>query len=326
MTLELESKSNLPPLSESELQELLVNDPYLLTRPDLAGKIPDDFPIFAIAGAAYSGKDTVANFVIDYMNRLPRITLSSVPHADCLRGRFAFSLKKMIHAGFGIDIDNQFWIDRKEVVIESLGKTVRYMMQTLGTEWGRELIHENLWVLMTELRTQHARRVDGIEYLILPDYRFPNEGLFLEKYRAFVIHLERPDSKKPDNSGHMSETKMEVKDREYKIINDGTLDDLRLKVWAALDDYFNYYRDRFTNYLLPAVAPVSDKLKVALQEHAKNRTHDPETDKSTILWEPRVPKSARGEIAPVFSIDEIGFYSREELDKLRDVLSSDNKE
>ena len=59
--------------------------------------------------------------------------------------------------------------DLKEVPTSLLGgQEPRFAMQTLGTEWGRDLIASDIWV-------QTAIRRAGDQQTVITDVRFPNE-------------------------------------------------------------------------------------------------------------------------------------------------------
>lgn len=119
------------------------------------------FPVLiGLVGRKGSGKDTAAELLIDqgYQNV-----------------KFAGALKEMIRtllAYQGVDestIERMIEGDLKEVPTDYLGgHTPRFAMQTLGTEWGRDLIGKNFWVGTA------MRRADG-KPSVVTDVRFPNE-------------------------------------------------------------------------------------------------------------------------------------------------------
>jgi hypothetical protein len=121
--------------------------------------------LVGLIGRKGSGKDTAAAVLLDegYVNV-----------------KFAGALKDMIRcvlAYQGVDadtIERMIEGDLKEVPTEYLaGKTPRYAMQTLGTEWGRKLIDEGFWVGATMRR---VKTLLGIGHrVVVTDVRFPNE-------------------------------------------------------------------------------------------------------------------------------------------------------
>jgi hypothetical protein len=92
------------------------------------------------------------------------------------------------------DITEHVYGSRKEDIIPALGVSSRRVQQTLGTEWGRKLIAENLWVDIT-MAAANALISNG-ESVVIDDMRFPNE------FRAVDMHpvgstwrIVRPDAK-----------------------------------------------------------------------------------------------------------------------------------
>ena len=89
--------------------------------------------------------------------------------------KFAGALKDMIRvllAYQGVDpyiVERMVEGDLKEEPTAFLGgQTPRFAMQTLGTEWGRILIADDLWV-------KTAIRRAGDRETVITDVRFPNE-------------------------------------------------------------------------------------------------------------------------------------------------------
>lgn len=70
--------------------------------------------------------------------------------------------------------------DLKEAVIPELGVTSRHLQQTLGTEWGRDKVRQDLWVHITKLKVERAF-AEG-RSVVIDDMRFINE---LEMVRGF---------------------------------------------------------------------------------------------------------------------------------------------
>ena len=67
------------------------------------------------------------------------------------------------------------------------GRSPRHIMQTLGTEWGRNCIHEDLWVEVMRLRIQQA----NADTIIVDDLRFCNEAEMLLDLGARIFLVER---------------------------------------------------------------------------------------------------------------------------------------
>lgn len=117
------------------------------------------------------------------------------------------------------------------------GATPRHMLQTLGTEWGRQLVHPELWVRVCMRAADHARQ-NGYA-VVLSDVRFPNEAEALRERGGHVIEIERPDLPAPTD-GHASETPLPRDLIDYTVVNDGD----RAQLYSRLVDTLKAARVR----------------------------------------------------------------------------------
>lgn len=165
--------------------------------------------LFGIAGPARSGKDTVADFII------------------ALRGgrRYSFAdpIRNMLKA-IGIDMNQPYWQARKEQPIPILGVSPRRMMQTLGTEWGRQLIHPDLWLIIAE----GERALSKDEPMVISDVRFENEAAWIRNSGGRMIHVTRANAAKIEP--HASENGVGREPQDVVIENNGTLEQLYEKL------------------------------------------------------------------------------------------------
>lgn len=152
--------------------------------------------------------------------------------------KFADPLKNMIRAMYrtcGVDdvtIERKIEGDLKEEPCEWLaGKTPRYAMQTLGTEW-RNMIAEDLWAVMFKRAVESGNLGDRIA---CSDYRFPKEGESLDDLGAIKYRITRPTADAVDDEAaqHSSETLIDEIPTDLDIPNDGSVQDLR----EAVVDY-----------------------------------------------------------------------------------------
>ena len=60
-------------------------------------------------------------------------------------------------------------------------------MQSLGTEWGRETVNENIWVFAMQKQIERMSE----EIIIIDDLRFPNEANWVLVNRGRIIELKR---------------------------------------------------------------------------------------------------------------------------------------
>lgn len=124
--------------------------------------------------------------------------------------------------------------------------TPRLLLQLLGTECGRKIIHPNIWVntLMSEYKplvstqgvlmnlgmsTSQLEKIGKeipIEYpnWIITDVRFPNEVKAIESKGGVILRIDRPGIIRTDE--HESEVALDNYGFTHELTNNGTLDDL----------------------------------------------------------------------------------------------------
>lgn len=181
--------------------------------------MPYNKRVIAICGRAQSGKSTLA----EMMEAEAGYEIMS----------FADPIKNMLMS-MGRDLgmfERHLYgsnVDKNEPLEVLGGKSARFAMQTIGTEW-RELIDKNLWVNhlhMRLLKTKSNRTV-------IDDTRFEHEYKHLIDNGVLVIGIERP-GQGTSNGTHASET-WDFKSTGMPVIqNDGSLTDLWAKVQAYL--------------------------------------------------------------------------------------------
>lgn len=166
----------------------------------------------AFSGAKGSGKTTAADYLVQ--------------HHGFTRVSMATGLKKMMMA-LGCTED-QVYGDSKEVPNPLLcGKTTRHAMQTLGTEWGRELIGQDIWVNAAEYEIQ--RHLSDGHNVVCDDIRFPNERAMLDRLAGTMV-LVRRELVESGVDEHPSERHWRTMQHEAVIQNEGTMEDLFAKV------------------------------------------------------------------------------------------------
>lgn len=170
--------------------------------------------IIALAGPARSGKDTVAQYLIE------RHGFEAVAFADPLRAMLAE----------GFDLDDSHFHAHKEDPLPWLGLSPRRLLQTLGTEWGRSL-HPDIWVLLMQRRLDdYAGPEDRI---VITDVRFDNEADWVRQ-RGHLWHIQRPDPLRVGFSdtarAHASEAGVHKLPGDRLIYNDSTLEHLYAQI------------------------------------------------------------------------------------------------
>jgi len=143
--------------------------------------------LVGICGYAGSGKSTLAEqLAIRY---------------GYVRTSFATPLKEMLYT-----LCPRTDMDRKDVPTSYLcGKTPREALQFLGTEWGRYMIGEDLWVDQWQHRIGHQRSDGAWEWgyhkVVVDDVRFPNELNRIHSLGGSIVLVEGTNRK----SDHSSE-------------------------------------------------------------------------------------------------------------------------
>jgi len=175
--------------------------------------------ILGLAGYARSGKDTAGN-------ALEVIGWKRIAFADVLR-EFAYTLNPLIMSEWGKVtqlrwiIDEYGWDGYKRT---QWAENVRDLLQRLGTECGRELISQNVWVDAT------FNRMDSAFNYVITDVRFPNEASAILARGGSLLRIVRPGVG-PAN-GHKSETALDDwgLDTIVTIVNGGTQEQFEERV------------------------------------------------------------------------------------------------
>ena len=128
---------------------------------------------------------------------------------------FAAPIYDMLEvAGFGRPTTQA----QKEEVIPWLGVTWRHMAQTLGTEWGRNMVHPDLWRLIVNQRLE-VGFAQGARFVIT-DLRFENEAELVRKVGGQVVHLRGRREAATTNQAHQSEQPLAFHPGDLSLHND----------------------------------------------------------------------------------------------------------
>jgi hypothetical protein len=141
-----------------------------------------EFPqIIAFTGKKFAGKSTAANALIAAYSGLHWRKIS-----------FADPLRSMLLA-LGITAAEMADPILKETPHPLLcGKTPRFALQSLGTQWGRGQIGADLWLKAAERRLHLA--IEAGQTVAIDDARFDNEAQLIHRNGGIVIELRRTDN------------------------------------------------------------------------------------------------------------------------------------
>jgi hypothetical protein len=168
--------------------------------------------IIGLVGPMGSGKSVVAKIIEDYGYK---------------RVRFSAPLKNMFRA-IGLD-DKHIEGRLKEKPCDLLsGATPRHCMQTLGTEWARDMIAKNFWTNLWKAEvekhnTNSFLRGGSGGKVVAEDCRFPNEAIAIKQMGGEIWAVKRNGY---GYSGHSSETEMAEIQATKTVLNNGTIGDL----------------------------------------------------------------------------------------------------
>lgn len=187
-------------------------------------------PLIGINGLKSSGKDTVAERLIEKYN-YKYIS-------------FAAKLKESAASLWGFDpIKWEEWKNDSEVVISifSLSSadphesvTAREFLQRYGTESHRDIFGQGFWV-------EHALRGinPSLEKYVIPDTRFENEIDAIHNLGGIVVRIVRDEVE--SNDTHASEVPPPLHKIDYTIDNNGGLTDL----YKSVDDFEEWFNEDY---------------------------------------------------------------------------------
>jgi hypothetical protein len=118
------------------------------------------------------------------------------------------------------------WVDKHKYLPE-LGCTARWLLQTIGTEWGRQKIADDVWIRCWQARVERHDKV------VTDDVRFLNEAEAIKAAGGEMWKVVRRSA--VHDGSHESEGALDNWDGFDAVIdNDGSLEDFRRKIDALL--------------------------------------------------------------------------------------------
>lgn len=177
--------------------------------------------VLGINGYAGAGKDTLADLLVEHFG------FTKLAFADPMR-EMAAAIDPVV--GFTDDgpirytdaIEWHGYTDAKVMYPE-----VRQFLQRLGTEGGREVLGQNIWVDAAMERAQAHRRV------VFSDLRFRNEAQAVKDAGGKNIHIDRPGVKAAND--HPSEHDLDKWKFDLFVHNVSTPEDLipKMEQWFS---------------------------------------------------------------------------------------------
>lgn len=172
---------------------------------------PGPRQIIGLSGYAGSGKDTAAAALLED-------GWTRVSFADKLR-EFAYALDPYVAMEAAGQHDTHTRFVRLRALVDEVGwdraknenPDVRALLQRLGTDCGRELLGENVWVdaVMSALPDSNV---------VVTDTRFPNEAAAIKGLGGRVVRITRPGVGAVN--GHKSDSALDGHPFDATLVND----------------------------------------------------------------------------------------------------------
>jgi hypothetical protein len=172
--------------------------------------------------AMQSGKSTVSNMLTEQM----------FGRTMAFAGPFYDFVVQVAAPFIGSEAETWAWMKDKRKdnePIPGLGVTLRSMLQTIGTKWGRECVNAQLWTMLARKNAEAALKSYSV---IFDDMRFPNEFDMIRDMGGTCVKLVRPGAKAPN--GAIAEGLLDRHAFDWTIVNDKDLTDLSLKVGSLV--------------------------------------------------------------------------------------------
>lgn len=176
--------------------------------------------LIALTGAQRSGKSTVAS-ILERKFKFKR-------HF------FAKPLKEMLK-NLGVNEQQLYGYLKNEPIPYLGGLSSRQLMQSLGTDWGRDLVSKDMWVNVWNQTYPKESNV------VCEDLRFPNEYKIIKEKKGHVIEIR--NNRVSNHNSHISE-RYKFKADEI-LYNNSSIKDLEKSVEELLY-LFNYSNILFT--------------------------------------------------------------------------------
>ena len=131
--------------------------------------------IIALHGPKHSGKTTATKAILETYAKESRHISFAAPMKQML-----VPILDPIDKAYGLKPIGMPWEEAlneekfKLKRVPVLWCTVRYLQQTLGTEWGRNMIDKSIWIYLAWLKLAEALD-EGVDLVIVDDVRFVDE-------------------------------------------------------------------------------------------------------------------------------------------------------
>lgn len=203
------------------------------------------YKVIGVHGRIKSGKDTVVDMM---MNRFAEYIDFAVKKTS-----FAEPLKRVCTDILGLTQEQVHSQEQKAMFNSFWGMTNRRILQKIGTEAMRRGFHPDVWTKLAELKVKDT---PSINY-IFSDVRFVNEAEMIRNCGGIIIQVCRESVEPPKGlrwmlhcikqwtkghfilREHISERPLPDELIDYKIDNNGTINELSVAVDCFLKQDYN---------------------------------------------------------------------------------------
>lgn len=114
-------------------------------------------------------------------------------------------------------------LPKEEPRVELEGKSIRRTLQTLGTEWGRDMMGQDIW-LNNAVRRIKQLQAEG-KHVVVDDCRFTNEFAAMRGAGGMMVKINRPKGPAQSAPTHGSEQDWKLEEPDFVLWNDHDSED-----------------------------------------------------------------------------------------------------